>query len=54
VIHPVLSGLSNHAAKAPVKEATLNTNLEYTFLHPTDADFMTGQTLNADGGKHIL
>ncbi len=35
VIHPVLSGLSNHAAKAPVEEAILNTDLEYTFLHPT-------------------
>ncbi len=35
VIHPVLSALSNHAAKAPVEEAVLNSNLEYTFLHPT-------------------
>ncbi len=35
VIHPVLSQLSNHAAKAPVEEAVLNSNLEYTFLHPT-------------------
>jgi uncharacterized protein YbjT (DUF2867 family) len=35
VIHPVLSTLSNHAAKAPVEEAVLNSNLEYTFLHPT-------------------
>jgi uncharacterized protein YbjT (DUF2867 family) len=35
VIHPVLSGLVNHAAKAPVEEAVLNSNLEYTFLHPT-------------------
>ena len=34
VIHPVLSGLSNHAAQAPVEEAILNTDLEYTFLHP--------------------
>lgn len=34
VIHPVLSGLSNHAAKAPVEEAVLNSDLEYTFLHP--------------------
>ena len=35
VIHPVLSALPNHAAKAPVEEAILNTDLEYTFLHPT-------------------
>jgi uncharacterized protein YbjT (DUF2867 family) len=35
VIHPVLSALTNHAAKAPVEEAVLNSSLEYTFLHPT-------------------
>ena len=35
VIHPVLSGLPNHALKAPVEEAVLNSDLEYTFLHPT-------------------
>jgi uncharacterized protein YbjT (DUF2867 family) len=35
VIHPVLSGLPNHALKAPVEEAVLNSHLEYTFLHPT-------------------
>ncbi|WP_027165510.1 NmrA family NAD(P)-binding protein [Mesorhizobium sp. WSM3224] len=35
VIHPVLGGLVNHAAKAPVEEAVLNSDLEYTFLHPT-------------------
>jgi uncharacterized protein YbjT (DUF2867 family) len=34
VIHPVLSGLSNHAMKAPVEEAVLNSDLEYSFLHP--------------------
>ena len=34
VIHPVLSSLSNHAAKAPVKEAVLDSAMEYTFLHP--------------------
>lgn len=34
VIHPVLSGLSNHAAKAPVEEAVLDSGLEYSFLHP--------------------
>ena len=34
VIHPVLSALSNHAAKAPVEEAILNSGMEYTFLHP--------------------
>lgn len=35
VIHPVLSGLSNHAAKAPVEEAVLDSGMEYTFLHPS-------------------
>ena len=35
VIHPVLSGLSNHAMKAPVEEAVLDSDLAYTFLHPT-------------------
>lgn len=34
VIHPVLSGLANHAAKGPVEEAVLNSDLEYSFLHP--------------------
>lgn len=34
VIHPVLSGLVNHAAKAPVEEAILDSGLEYSFLHP--------------------
>jgi uncharacterized protein YbjT (DUF2867 family) len=34
VIHPVLSELSNHAAKAPVEAAILESGLEYTFLHP--------------------
>ncbi|AWB94117.1 SDR family oxidoreductase [Aeromicrobium chenweiae] len=35
VVHPVLSALVNHAAKAPVEEAILDSGLEYTFLHPT-------------------
>jgi uncharacterized protein YbjT (DUF2867 family) len=35
VIHPVLSGLPNHALKVPVEDAVLNSDLEYTFLHPT-------------------
>lgn len=34
VIHPVLSALPNHARKAPVEEAVLDSGLEYTFLHP--------------------
>ena len=34
VIHPVLSALSNHAAKAPVEEAVLASDMEYTFLEP--------------------
>jgi uncharacterized protein YbjT (DUF2867 family) len=35
VIHPVLSSLPNHAEKAPVEEAVLHSDLEFTFLHPT-------------------
>ncbi|MGY2734684.1 NmrA family NAD(P)-binding protein [Sphingomonas sp. UYP23] len=35
VIHPVLSKLSNHAAKAFVEEALLDSGMEFTFLHPT-------------------
>ena len=35
VIHPVLSGLPNHSQKAPVEAAVLNSQLEYSFLHPT-------------------
>ncbi|MBR7517837.1 NmrA family NAD(P)-binding protein, partial [Mycobacterium tuberculosis] len=35
VIHPILSALSNHTAKAPVEDAILNSGMEYTFLHPT-------------------
>jgi uncharacterized protein YbjT (DUF2867 family) len=35
VIHPVLSSLPNHANKAPVENAVLNSHLEYTLLHPT-------------------
>lgn len=34
VIHPVLSALSNHAAKAPVEEALLDSGMEYVNLHP--------------------
>ena len=34
VIHPVLSELENHAAKAPVEEALLDSGMEYVFLHP--------------------
>jgi uncharacterized protein YbjT (DUF2867 family) len=34
VIHPVLSTLVNHAAKAPVEEAILNSGIDYTILQP--------------------
>jgi uncharacterized protein YbjT (DUF2867 family) len=34
VIHPVLSALVNHGAKAPVEEAVLASDMEYIFLHP--------------------
>jgi uncharacterized protein YbjT (DUF2867 family) len=33
VIHPVLS-LPNHAAKAPVEEAFINSGMDFTILHP--------------------
>jgi uncharacterized protein YbjT (DUF2867 family) len=35
VIHPVLSELANHAAKAPVEDAVISSGMAYTFLHPT-------------------
>ena len=35
VIHPILSALQNHGAKAPVEEALLTSDMEYTFLHPS-------------------
>ena len=35
VIHPVLAELPNHAAKAPVERAVLDSGMEFTFLHPT-------------------
>ena len=34
VIHTVLSALPNHARKASVEEAVLDSGLEHTFLHP--------------------
>ena len=34
VIHPTLSALQNHAAKAPVEEAILASDMEYVLLHP--------------------
>ena len=34
VIHPVLSELHNHVNKVPVEDAVLNSDMEYTFLHP--------------------
>lgn len=34
VIHPILSRLSNHAAKGPVEEAILASDMEYSFLQP--------------------
>jgi uncharacterized protein YbjT (DUF2867 family) len=35
VIHPILSGLINHAEKAPVEDALLSDGVGYTLLHPT-------------------
>ena len=35
IIHPILSALVNHRAKAPVEEALLESGMEYVFLQPT-------------------
>jgi uncharacterized protein YbjT (DUF2867 family) len=35
VIHPILSKLPNHVTKAQVEEALIDSDLEYTILHPT-------------------
>lgn len=35
LIHPILSALPGHIAKAPVEEAILASDMEFTFLHPT-------------------
>ena len=35
VIHPILSHLENHGAKAPVEEAIVASDMEYSILHPT-------------------
>ena len=35
VMHPILSQLPNHAAKAQVEEFLINSDLDYTILHPT-------------------
>jgi uncharacterized protein YbjT (DUF2867 family) len=35
VIDPIIGALENHAAKGPVEEAILSSNMEYTLLHPT-------------------
>ena len=34
VIHPILSALVNHAAKPPVEEALLDSDMEWVFLQP--------------------
>ena len=49
VIHPVLSALSNHAAKAPVEEALLDSNMEWVFLQPA----LFFQNFAADWAKAI-
>ncbi len=49
VIHPILNRLSNHAAKGPVEEAILASDMEYTFLHP--AMFLQNY---AEGWPHVV
>ena len=50
VIHPVLSALVNHAAKAPVEERILDSGLEYSFLHPALFFQMLGPRRDRRGG----
>lgn len=35
LMHPILSALPHHIAKAPVEEAIFASDMEFTFLHPT-------------------
>jgi uncharacterized protein YbjT (DUF2867 family) len=35
VIHPILTDLENHAAKAPVENAIVGSDMEYSILHPS-------------------
>lgn len=34
LIHPIISKMSHHIAKAPVEEAAITSDMEFTFLHP--------------------
>lgn len=54
VIHPVLSALVNHAAKAPVEEAILDSGMEYTLLHPAlfFQNYAQGWAATADSGAY--
>ncbi len=54
VVHPVLSSLVNHAAKAPVEERILDSGLEYTFLHPALFFQMLGQRYGDIVGRGVL
>lgn len=54
VIHPVLSALSNHAAKAPVEEALLDSEMEWVFLQPAlfFQNFAAGWDKAVESGKY--
>ena len=54
VIHPVLSAPVNHAAKAPVEEAILDSGMEYTLLHPAlfFQNYAQGWAAAADKGAY--
>jgi uncharacterized protein YbjT (DUF2867 family) len=34
LIHPIIGAMSHHIAKAPIEEAILASDMEFTFLHP--------------------
>ena len=54
VIHPVLSALSNHAAKAPVEEALIDSDMEWVFLQPAlfYQNFAAGFPKAVESGKY--
>ena len=54
VIHPVLSALSNHAAKAPVEEALIDSDMEWVFLQPAlfFQNFAAGFAKAVESGKY--
>ena len=54
VIHPTLSALSNHAAKAPIEEALISSQMEWVFLQPAlfYQNFAQGWAKAIESGKY--